>query len=395
VKDGTLLYGFLAAAHGALLFGYLSAASGKPRPYTARLSPRRLFPLSLALNLVLLLPTVAARTGSLVPDVASGLTNPGTAYAISIQTRQGGGPLVLVEYLRIVLAPLLALAVPLTMYYWRSMRGWTRWLGALTMGGVLATFIAMGTNKAIADMILIAPWLLAASHIAGFRRLRVRHYAAGGIALAIAVLFFFWFFTAGQLTRRGSGAPAGYFPTTNIYADPDHLLVRWLPDQPRAGALALILYVSHGYYGLHVAMQEPFVPMFGAGNSMFLQRNVAKLTADPTFECLPYPMRAERRGWSALGLWSTIYPWLASDLSFPGVLLAVFLIGRLYAQSWLDALDGSNPFAVVSFSMLTLMLFYFPANNQLLQDGESLVALLVILTVWRLSRISGRKLPNA
>jgi hypothetical protein len=395
VKDGTSLYAFLAGAHASLLLGYLSAVRDAPRPYNAGVLPSRLFPLSLALNLLLVLPTVAARTGSFVPDIAAGLTNPGAAYNLSIDTRRGGSPLLVVEYIRILLAPLLALAVPLTIYYWRALRVWTRALGTLTVVGVLATFVAMGTNKAIADIILIAPWLIFASHIAGFRQLRTRQFTAVVGLLIAAVLFFFWFFTSGQLTRKGSGAPQGYFAATNMYANQQHPLVRWLPEQPRAGALALILYVSHGYYGLHLAMQEPFVPMFGAGNSMFLQRTVSRLTGSSTFATMPYPMRAEHRGWNAMGLWSTIYPWLASDLTFPGVLLIIFLIGRLHAQSWLDTLRGGNPFAIASFSMLTLMVFYFPANNQLLQDGEPLLGFLLIITVWQISRMRRRVVFHA
>jgi hypothetical protein len=395
VKGGTLLYGFLASAHLAFFLGYVSAAAGEPRGYGWPGSPRGLFPLSLTLSLLLLFPTVAARTGSFVPDVAAGLANPGAAYSLSLETREGGASLVVVEYLRILVAPVIALAVPLTVYYWRALYGWTRLLGALTIGGVLATFVAMGTNKAIADTILIVPWLVFASHVAGFRRLRLRHLAAAIIGLTAAFLLFFWFFTTGQLTRRGSGAPAGYFSATAMFADQQHPLVRWLPQEPRAGALALIMYVSHGYYGLHLSMQEPFVPMFGVGNSLFLQRTVARLADSPEIMTLPYPLRAEHRGWNALGLWSSIYPWLASDVSFPGVLLVVFLIGRLHAQSWIDALDGGNPFAVAAFSMLTLMVFYFPANNQLLQDGEPLVGFVVILAAWKLSRRRHKTLRHA
>jgi hypothetical protein len=385
VQDGTLLYGFLAAAHLALLIGYLSAASGEPRGYSALLTPRRLLPISLLANLLLLGPTVAARTGSFLPDVAAGIANPGAAYNLSVTWREGG-PLLIVEYVRILLAPLLAVGVPLTIYYWRALRPWSRLLGLLTILGAVATYVAMGTNKAIADLILVLPWLVLASHVAGFRRLRRRHVVAAGAGLLIAFLLFFAFFTAGQLTRRGSGAQHGYFSAAQIFADQRHPLVGWLPDEPRAGALALIMYVTHGYYAVYLSLQEPFIPMFGVGNSFFLQRNAARVLDAPQIQTLPYPMRIEYQGWDAMGLWSTIYPWLASDLSFPGVLLLVFLIGRLYAQSWLDALGGSNPFAVVTFGMLTLMLSYFPANNQIGQDGEALVAFLVILTCWRLTR---------
>jgi hypothetical protein len=386
VREGGWLYGFLAAAHLALALGYVSAAFGQPRGYGLRLAPRRFLPLSLVVNLLLFAPTTLARTGVLVPDVARGLANPGAAYLLSLEVRDQAAAFVVVEYLRMVLAPLLVVAVPVTIYYWAALRGWTRVLGVLTIAGTIAMFIAMGTNKAIADLILIAPGLVLASHFAGYRRLTWSRVSAALAVLAVAVLLFFAFFTAGQLTREGGTALYGFHSGAGIFADQDHPLVAWLPDQPRAGAIAMTSYVSHGYYGLYLALEEPFVPMFGVGSSLFLQRNAARLLDRPEIASLPYPMRTEYRGWSALGLWSTIYPWLASDLSFPGVLIFVFVLGRLFAQSWLDSLDGGNPFAVVAFSLLVLMLFYIPANNHLLQDGESLVGLIAVLALWRLTR---------
>ena len=100
----------------------------------------------------------------------------------------------------------------------------------------------------------------------------------------------------------------------------------------------------------------------------------------------PYPVRIEKYGWDSVGLWSSIYPWIASDVSFSGTILVVFLVGRLFALSWLDTLSGHNPFAVVMFSILAIVLFYFPANNQMLQSGEGFTAFWGILLLWLRSR---------
>ena len=73
--------------------------------------------------------------------------------------------------------------------------------------------------------------------------------------------------------------------------------------------------------------------------------------------------------------------------------MTVFLIGLGFALCWLDTLRGENPFAVVLFSQFLIMLFYFPANNQLLQSGEGCVAFWVTLLLGsrtRHSRIRSR-----
>ena len=112
------------------------------------------------------------------------------------------------------------------------------------------------------------------------------------------------------------------------------------------------------------------------------RRRAARITGDSEILELPYPVRIEKYGWDAQALWSSIYPWIASDVSFPGTILVVFLIGRLFAQSWLDTLRRENPFGIVMFSQLLIMLFYFPANNQLLQSGEGFTAFWVTLFIW-------------
>jgi hypothetical protein len=153
--------------------------------------------------------------------------------------------------------------------------------------------------------------------------------------------------------------------------------------------------VTQGYYALSLSLDREFLPLFGFGNSMFLYRNLARLTGDDDILNRPYPVQIEKDGWQAYGNWASIYPWIASDVSFPGTLVVVFLIGRLFALIWLDTLDGANPFAVALFAELVIMLIYFPANNQVLQSGEPLVAFYALLILWWRTRRNVHGMPAA
>jgi hypothetical protein len=132
--------------------------------------------------------------------------------------------------------------------------------------------------------------------------------------------------------------------------------------------------------------------MFGVGNSIFLTQQAVRITGIERIGTLSYPKRIEEDGWDALGLWSSIYPWIASDVSFPGTIFVVFLIGRLFALAWFDALSGRNPFAYGMLAQFTIMLFYFPANNQTVQFGEGFTAFWVILLAWLLTRNGSSRL---
>jgi hypothetical protein len=194
------------------------------------------------------------------------------------------------------------------------------------------------------------------------------------------------FFTRTQSTRAGSGAKTAFSSAINRFADLDNPIVRDRSPAMQVAILGLSNYLGQGYYGLYLSLEEPFLPMFGVGNSMFLFRQAARITGNDRILDLPYPMRLEKYGWDGYGNWSTIYPWIASDVSFPGTILVLLAVGRLFALSWLDTLRGRSPFAVAAFALFVTMLFYFPANNQVVQSGEALTSFLGILALWLFTR---------
>lgn len=383
IEEGWWLYLFLACSHTALLLGYLSGAFKQPIDYVGRLKPQNLVLWSAVLGLILLLPTSAHRTGSWIPDVLGGITNPGEMYTQSLLIREESGSLA--EYLRLVLGPVLCAGLPLGMFYWRRVGPIARALLLLSIFGTVALFIGMGTNKAIADTIIVGAWSVLAGYLAGELRYRFRHKALIATVTAVAFGLFISFFSMGQATRSGSGAVSGYFYSLSMHADYDNFMLQAAPEEWHVGILGLASYLSQGYYGLYLSMQEPFSPMFGVGHSPFLTRQIERLVGDPEFHARSYPGRIAERGWDDTQ-WSSIYPWLASDVTFPGTLVLLFIIGRLLACSWIDTLGGRNPFAVVMFSQFVIMLFYFPANSQCFHAGESVTGFWVALWFWLRTR---------
>lgn len=386
VADPFRLYLFLALAHLALLAGYLSGAFGSPRSYRGRWTAKQLVLWSGIATVALLLPTSRFRTGFWFPDVASGLADPARAYGASQFVRQIAEPIV--EYVRVLLGPVLILLLPLTVFYWPRI-GWKlRALGAAGIAGTVAIFIAMGTNNEIVDTILLVPLLLVAAHLGGIYASDWRKVVAAVMAAAcVLALFLVYFFGVGVSARTGSPLAADVFPAASASADYQAV------EHGDRTLIDLDLYLTSGYYALDLCLRVPFVPMYGLGNSMFLTRQAARISGDPGLEDMTYPARIERYGWSAQGLWSSIYPWIASDVSFPGTIVVVFLIGRLFALSWLDTLNAENPFAVALFAQFAIMLFYFPANNQLLQSGEGFTAFWATLFLWWRTRTRPSRTP--
>lgn len=384
VKDGAKLYVFLIFAHAALFLGYFSAAFSKSGKYYGKLKVQHIVLVSLILNLFLLLPTSLFRSGSVIPNIEAGLANPGEMYRISLEMRrQGGG---VIEYVRIILSPILSLLMPLTFFYWGKLKPIVRYLSVFSMLFFLAIYVAIGTNKAIADFVLLFPCIILAGYLSGRLKLNRRQLTIISVLAVFAFSTFFSFFSATMVSRMGKVENVGTLKVLNLNADLENFTLKLLPDELKIPAVALIAYFTQGYYGLYLSLEKPFIPMFGVGNSIFLYFNAIELTLIRDVENMPYPFRNEEDGWSGMGQWSTIYPWIASDVSFPGTILVVFMIGYVFALSWIDTLKGSNPYAVAVFAQFLIMLFYFPANNQVMQSGEGLFGFCGLLLVWLYTR---------
>jgi hypothetical protein len=382
VRNPLQLYSFLFYSQVALFFGYCVGALRRPRGYYAPWSANTLIAFSLIVNLLLLVPTSLSRTGSIVPNLIEGLRNPGAVYYLKFERGAAGGNLV--EYIRILLAPILTIYFPLAIFFW------PRISRKLQVGTFFVTFwlaavwIAIGTNKGVADLLLLLPWLLWASNLSGIFKLgRTFKLVLAGGAVTLFILFFV-IFTNGFISRTDGGNYSLEYLGATV--DPQHPMVRLLPSNVSAGAVALSSYITQGYYGLSLSLQVPFLPNYGIGNSMFLYKNAAELLNNPDLETRPYPLRLQQYGWDGYLYWSSIYPWIASDVTFPGTILVVALIGYLFARTWLETVYTRNPFAIAVYAQFSIMLFYFSANNQLFQNGEGVFGFLGLLCLWLVSR---------
>jgi len=395
VDNSIELYAYLIGAHIALAVGYLWAASRQwtvQAPSLATID--KLFTVALIFSLALALPTSFSRTGSLVPDVAVGLEDPGDAYGRAVFRGQTGGEHVIFEYFRIAFAPLLALPLPLLVVYWSNFSVWKRLLASVAILWIVSLYVATGTNKGVADFVLIVPWLFILRRFASGRfQLPLWRFT---IVVVLSVLIMLTFFTYGQLAREGGLAVGSVFGSPLLlHADPDHWLTSNLPDEARIAIESLLRYLNAGYYALARSFKFDFDFNFGVGSSMFLSRNFDALFDTHITLSTTYPAKLEiAEGWGVFQLWHSVYPWLASDFGFVGTLAVVMLVGWMFAASWISSVQTRHPAAISLFSYLCIALYYFPANNQLMQSGESCVGFL-ITTIWWFSVILRNRLRDA
>jgi len=138
------------------------------------------------------------------------------------------------------------------------------------------------------------------------------------------------------------------------------------------GIDSAIAIPTHGYCGLSHCLQLRFQWTYGLGHSLAAQELLRRFTGIDVYE-RTYLARSEMRsGWYGLQWWSTVFPWLASDVTFPGALLVMVMAGFLFAKTWMEAAYECNPVALALFAQLTLAVLFVPANSQIFQESQTM-----------------------
>jgi hypothetical protein len=387
VSNPFYLYSYALLGQIALALGYLTTRRRAAVRYTGKLHVPTTIMIGAILTMIMFVPTLIVRTGGDI-NFVRGFSDPGRAYR---ETRLAVflAPRSYVEYARYLMSPILWSLLPLTVVYWRRLSPQLRWLAVAACAMNQLLWVAIGTNKGIADYVLLLPWLFIVQVRHSRRALKGRQLLAGGIVLLIGLALFMPFFGSGIDGRYGGLYTGGMYLGMGgmIWADMPASDPTYISQLKRAW-VSFMLYASHGYYGLALALQEPFESTYGFGHSRELIWVSEKLWfGEGELWNRTYMKRvADQYGWSDTVRWHTIYPWFASDFSFPGALVIIFIIGRAFGLVWLDAYQGNNPYAVVLLALIIIMVFYFSANNQVLQTAETFLVFWVALFLWILSR---------
>lgn len=397
----------------------------------ALLRPSTLVAVSSAIALLIYLPTVRTTTGRWIPDVVLGLTDAGAAYQTSKYFNTHGSQAIL--YARMLLGPFLICIYPVTLFLYSRLSVAARVLGALAIVSAVALGIAQGTNKTVADLAVYALLFLALLFVSLPRE--TGRWQRRLTVLAVAVIgvvgLFFAYFTNSirsrvetdtlvaeggsleqdEVAEGGSVEQDEDAPTisaqdidaaiadnaTFSHADvrERNVIYRITPAAIRSGEMYLISYVTHGYKGLSLAMDHEFTPSFGLGFSPFLRHNALRVTGDLADEASvvagTYGGKIVADGWETGLMWSTFFIYPASDVTFVGTVVLVFMIGCAWSRSWRDALEGQDTLAIVVFFHLTILVFYLPANNQIFQNGETAIGFLVVFVAWLARRMRTRQ----
>jgi hypothetical protein len=395
VTNPVSLYAFLLINQLALFWGYVRAVRKQdPAPFRLPVRIDQMVWAGALLTVLLLIPTLKTDTGGDI-DVIRAFTDPGAAYQDTRYAVSEAAPGI-VSYIRVFFSPLLWPLLPLTLVYWNRLNKLTKWVAVLGIVGDAFIYLLIGTNKRLVDIILLLPWLFIIRYRSApkvpNRRSALRFFCLLALGLALFLSYF-----GENIAGRGRGeAEMGVYLGNGAVLRSNEMGNGWLVNLIGPGyylgVASLASYIGNGYYGLSLALQEPFVWTYGVGHSRMLTWLAEKAaTGRDEIWDRTYSSRVESDyGWDRDVQWLSLYPWLAGDVTFYVVPVVMFLIGRLLALTWLDALGG-NPFATALFSLNVIMISYVSANAQIFQFGETVFVFYLYLYLWARSRRAQRR----
>jgi hypothetical protein len=193
---------------------------------------------------------------------------------------------------------------------------------------------------------------------------------------------------------KGRGLLTSLAGTTTM--DVNHWSISYIKDMDTRIAIGMFFsYLTQGYYGLDLSLNKPFKWTYGFGSSLVIMQKAAQDFDNENIIKNSYVYRCgSENNWVMLAKWHSFYPWVASDITFLGVIFLLFIIAVIYGRCWIKMTNKIDISSIIVFGQFTILFFYLPMNNQIGQSFESLFGSLFWTLLWIIKNLNNVMLKN-
>lgn len=383
VRHPEYLYLYLTAAIALFLIGAIGGAFAS-LPWRLPIATHRetaTIKVAILFMVLSVLILSVARTDSLLPPVSLQLSHANYNYDIFVTRNYTRGWWTYFEYAFALLSPLFFLALTGAIQHWRRL-GWPyRIAYVFACLTFLLIYTHIGVNRGLFQLSVLLPLTFGLYYV--FSGLTTRRTI--WILLSSAVVgtaLFLWIFVF-FISFRDPPSNIGHFTLLNLDAQRSGAIYGILPPALYSGYETVTRYLGVGYYGLSLALAETDYGLgWGLTNSMVILRKARVLLGDSWYFHTLLPVIDQKYDWSLWTTWHSAFAWFISDFGVSGSLIVVLMIGALYGLVWRNLLMTGSVVALSMFYLLNTMVFYFPANNQLLQSADTLFGFLVLFLIF-------------
>ena len=313
------------------------------------------------------------------------LISPGEAYQNKFDIFEGrelSGQVNRITQILLLLSFVSSIFIILLVLNWRRISFNLKIFSIFSILIYVVSYLFIGTQKGVGDVIiyfLVGVFLLLAN---GYKVSAKKKFF---IITLIFVIFSSMFVY--MVINQGSRATVFGQNSNVLFKDIHNTAIsKYFNEEVAFGFYNTISYPSHGYLGLSYNLQQNFEFSSGAGLSPAYESYRAQYFGGTGNLPMTYPFRTEvATGWPAGMYWATAFPWFASDLTFPGTIIFMFIVGFIFARTWIRAISQKDILAYALLGQIFIMMFYLPANNQVFmqRQGFLIIFSIIILAVFR------------
>jgi hypothetical protein len=383
VKQPEYLYGYLTGAISLFFMGSIGGAFIS-LPWRALIvSHRETGTIKVAILFMLLSVLILsiARTGSLLPPISLKPSLATNEYNLFVERNFIRGWWTYFEYAFALLSPFFFVALTGAILHWRRLRWPYRIAYIFACTTYLLIYAHIGVNRGLFQLLVLLPLSVGLYFVfSGLisRRVTWIMLSSGVFGTALFLWIFIFF-----ISFRDPASNIGHFTPLNIDAQRSGLIYGFLPPALYPGYETITRYLGLGYYGLSLALGETDYRLgLGLTNSMLIIRKANALLGDSWYFHTLLPVIEQKYDWGVWTLWHSAFTWFISDFGVSGSLLIILMIGVLYGLVWRNLLMTGSVVTLSMFYLLNMMIFYLPANNQLLQSADTFVGFLAICLMF-------------
>lgn len=311
-------------------------------------------------------------------------------YAAKVQKidQYSGSKIINVLYFFIAFSKFII--IPAMIFYWDRLTNFEKISSFLVSIITIFSGLATGTNKPIFDFIIIFGFSLLFFYIHDFYKNKKIKIKKRGFFLVLSVLGFLasiYFFYMNISSRE---ANILYIEGTSKLGD---IEIQGPYRAIQKGSLLdftyvwLSNYIVQGYYGLSLALDQPFSWTYGFGGSQFLARQFEWVTG---VDILSHTYQHKiTQYWGENTQWHSVYSHLANDLTFFGVGVWFFIFFFFLSQVWTSFVDAGNLYAFYLMPLFMMFIIFIPANNQVFGFIETFSAFIIISGLWFRRKLTG------
>ena len=298
-------------------------------------------------------------------------------------------------YLDIFFVPVIIFAITNTLFCYGKLSRWYRYSIYVLLLIIFCSAVGLATRSNIVKTGMISMAALTLGIYAKNLVLKPIHKIIIAGSVVAYLMAFFLYFAMLIENRDLKNIVVLRNPMTKELPKENYFLYEVTPPRIHVLIKDVAFYMSHAYYRLNQSFELPTKGYgLGLSHSYFVMDNIEQYTGLRWLKEISYPLRLDKQSNIIFGMyWTTFYSWIASDFSFPGTVVVVFLISLALSVSLKDALFEFNPFAVSAFCTLFYFIFFFSFNNPM-QDGQGITTFFCIPLVWLILRKGFLKRKN-